>query len=600
MRDGQEHPPSASSDASTGEGKVLSIVERIEARKLEQIRRSAAAMHLRELESSFQMLDHTKALEDMDVEAMLAELAALSPGEISADQARVARTEIRALRALRSCLRGETEAGLAEWAEVIAEAPKIASPYVLRARWRMGTDPAAALADFDRATEAEPTNPTVYARRGDCHAALGDEDRALANYRRAVALDPSLFDVHHLMAKVFAARGEHAEALAAFDRAIHLAPRYVDFYFGRAKSREGLADWQGAIGDYDRILGLDAARMDAQSARALCLARSGDLGAAVAGMDGLLDNLDDDQPGAEDAYGMLGHIHLLMGQPAPAIELLTHALAIAPDDVPSLARRGEAHWKAGDYPRALADFDRAVALAPDDADCHVGRGKALALLERMPEAVLALTQAIELAPDHAWAHVLRGIYRSHVDEDGAGVKADFTRAVEIEPESFAYRRQRATYLMESLEVREALADVEKLIALRPAVAELYYERGFCKSRLAEDLGEVDVPDHEETEEEMEQRCAAALADLEKAIELGLCNEDLYWEWFRVHEELGNDDPAVLDHAIAKVPDAPMLLYMRRDRRHRRGDDAGAADDHRRLVKLGFQFAGDDWAPAEWV
>jgi tetratricopeptide (TPR) repeat protein len=587
--------------APAREAKVVSIVEKIEARKMADVRRKAAAMHLRELESSVEMLDTTKALEEMDIEATLAEIDALSPAEMPPEAARAARAEMRGLRALRSCLRGDPEAGFAEWAEVVADAPNVASPFVLRARWTMGTDPAAALSDFDRAAAAEPTNPIVYARRGDCHAALGDQDRALANYRRAVALDPSLFDVHHLMARVFAARGDHAEALAAYDRAIHLAPRYVDFYLGRAETRQQLGDWKGAVGDYDRVLALDASRVDARSQRALALARAGDLGTSLDEMDALLDELDDgeDGPATGEAHSMMGHIHLMLGHHAPAIELLTRALELSPDDVSALSRRGDAYWKSRDYERALADFDRAVALAPGDPEHHGGRAKSLAGLERWPEAVLAASRAVEIAPGFAIGYFMRAIYRSHVDEDGEGVKADLTRAVELEPDSFTYRRQRATYLMDNLEVRAALVDVEKQISLRPDMPELYYERGFCKSRVAEELGDLDWENYEESDEDMQKRCTGALADLEKAIAMGLCNADLYFEWVRLHDELGDDRLATLDHALSRVPDDMLLLSLRRSVRHHAGDDAGAAVDHRRLVELGFKFPSDDWAPPGW-
>src|SRR5262245_61881973 len=85
-----------------GEGKVISIVEELERRQIARVRDRASAMHLRELESSLELIDHTAALKDMDMDAELARVRDLPP-----EEARRERAHIRAARALQSCLRGK-------------------------------------------------------------------------------------------------------------------------------------------------------------------------------------------------------------------------------------------------------------------------------------------------------------------------------------------------------------------------------------------------------------------------------------------------------------------------------------------------------------
>jgi tetratricopeptide (TPR) repeat protein len=571
---------------SGAENKVISIVDELQRRRLAQVRTRASAMHLRELESSLDLIDHTTALKDMDMDAELAKL-----GPLTAEEARLPRAQVRAARALQSCLRDDPEAGFAEWAEVIAEVPELAHTYLVRARWLMQADPVAALADYDRAATAEPSNAAAYWRRADCYLALGDQDRALANYRRALTLDASLFDVHHAMGKIFAARGEYTEAVSAYDRALSLAPQYVDFYLGRAQALEHLHDYEGALRDHGKILELDPSRDDVRFYRVICHHHAGHLDQAIAEMERLIEREGDDHHN----HRILGKLRLEVGQQAPAIAALTRALELAPDEAVTYAHRGRALWESGEHEPALADFDRAVALAPTEPELHLGRAKVCASLDRLEDALSCTSRAIELCPDHAFAHAMRAVYRSHLESElcCAAVEADLDRAVELAPDDPSFRRQRGEYLMEISRYAEALADFEKAIAAAPLSPSLYYDRGFCKSRLTEERWDHDE-DYEENDEDEKVRCTSAIADFERAIALGLCTEDLYSELWNAHCQIQDaaGQIAALDRGCTALPESALLFFYRHQQRRSHGDVEGAAADRARAIELGFQFRDD--------
>jgi tetratricopeptide (TPR) repeat protein len=570
MKKPGERPPRAPAD----KGKVVSIVPELERKRMKRAHEHAAATHLRKLESAAEMSEHEAALEDMDLDAGIAWCEAESSRE-----ARVSWTELRSLRAMRSCMRGDVEAGLAEWAEVVAAEPKIAGTYLIRSRWLGRTDIPAALADCERAVAAEPKNATAYARRGDCHRVLGDSGRALADYRRAVGLDPELFDVHYTMGTVFGGLGQFEEARAAYSRAIRLAPRYVEFYLGRAATLEHLGDWAGALGDLDRILELDPSRVEVRSHRALCRAKlggAGDVSRAVADMAEIAAGELSEGPGAHETFTLLGGIHLAIGERDKALAAFDRALELEPDDVSARAQRARIHTESGENERALQDLDHAVKLAPDFAEHHVARAKPLALLGRFGEAVSAASRAIELAPDHILAHRLRAVYRSHAEEGEAAtaaVTADFARAWELSPQTAVYRQEYLAHLTDRGAVDEAI------VAYKVGREEALYA--------------IDIEDHESAEDK-QARLTSALADLEKALELGKRDEDVYWELVRAREGLGDQAAkfAELDRAIAALPDFTMAIALRRSWRQHGGDPEGAAADRARLVELGFQFYDD--------
>ncbi len=568
---------------------MVSIVEELERRKLARERDRVSSMHLRELEASLELMDHTAALKDLDLDGEIERLGALGT-----EDAKTQRASLRAARALQSCLRGDPEAGFAEWAEVVLDVPRVAHTYLIRARWLMLSDPAAALADYDRAAAAEPRNAAAYWRRADCHLAMGDQDRALANYRRAVALDPSLFDAFHSIAKILAARGEHAEAVQAYDRAIALAPRYVDFYLGHAQSLERLDDDEGAALDYTRILELDPSRNDARFYRVMCEHRAGHLERAVEDMIRFV------ELEAEDHHNqrILGKMHLEAGHHALAVGSLTRALALLPDDPMTLAHRARAHAELGEHALAFADLDLAVTVKPDDADLHVAHARAADAIGRHDVALVSASRAIAIAPDNVLAHVLRALYRERTatgDEAHPLIMADLDRAVELAPGNAGVLRQRADYCLTRGSFTAAMADFERILAILPQAAQVYYCRGICKSHLPDELYDLDE-DYDEEPEETRERCLSAVADFEQAIALGFADEDIYGELWNTYCQMEGEDAAqltTLDRGIAAAPTSAMLYQYRSGHRLSHGDLAGAQADRLRATELGYRIVGLD-------
>src|SRR5205085_3287258 len=83
---------------------------------------------------------------------------------------------------------------------------------------------------------------------------------------------------------------------------------------------------------------------------------------------------------------------------AAAVELMSQAAAIAPDDVGVFINRANFRAMSGDQAGALADADRAIALAPGDARAWLAR--AGPRIRTDPAAARAdLDRALELAPN---------------------------------------------------------------------------------------------------------------------------------------------------------------------------------------------------------
>jgi tetratricopeptide (TPR) repeat protein len=300
-----------------------------------------------------------------------------------------------------------------------------------------------------------------------------------------------------------------------------------------------------------------------------------------------------DDPDVVANFTMIGNMDLIEGNFEDAVEPFSRALAIEPDDVDARSGRGRAYQALGEHALALADFDRAVKLEPGEARHHLNRARALAMLGRLRQAVRACSRSIELAPGNAGAYYTRAVYRSHVDEEDPGVRADLDRAVELAPDQLPYLRARIDRLTNGGEYDLALADLDRAVTLAPDNAELHVLRGQC-------LLDVTSPWYVDTKgEELDEaaQCRgaeAALVALAQALELapkeGQILGRIHYAIVRARETLPDVDAflAALDQAIVVMPDDIGLLSVRAGRRRQRGDVDGAAADRKRLEEVGYQ------------
>jgi tetratricopeptide (TPR) repeat protein len=291
-----------------------------------------------------------------------------------------------------------------------------------------------------------------------------------------------------------------------------------------------------------------------------------------------------DEPDGASTFTMMGNMALIGHAFADAIAPFSRALSLAPDDVKARAGRGRAYAALGEHALAFADFERAAALEPHEPMHHLGRANALARLGRMDAAVAAASRAVEVAPHHAGAHYTRAVYRSQVDPDDPGVRADLDRAVELAPHEVPYLREHADYLMDLEEYDSALGDIDRALAITPEDAKLHHLRAKC----------LTGPLPMESEDEDQRRCEAALVSLERALALapvdGKLYGDIHYAIVGTRELMVDQDAhlAALDQALEVMPDEIPLLLVRRDRRRRRGDLDGAESDSKRMRELGFE------------
>ena len=114
-----------------------------------------------------------------------------------------------------------------------------------------------AIADYSKAIELDPTSALAYTNRGNGRFSKGMVEEAMADYTKAIDLDPAYMSAWHNRAYVKQIKGLHEEAIADFKKAIELEPKAWWAHLNRGNSLHALGRLDEAIADYTKTVELD-------------------------------------------------------------------------------------------------------------------------------------------------------------------------------------------------------------------------------------------------------------------------------------------------------------------------------------------------------
>ncbi len=386
--------------------------------------------------------------------------------------------------------------------------------------WELDARPGAGLAAIDRAVALEPLNPWWRCWRGV--ARLTSPGKASA---RAALADFSLVlrrDPGHVLARAGAAEacrilGRLRVSLAHLDAALAREPREGWLYRLRSRARLGLGDRKGfaadcarvvlleeSVGDFayalggtdgydprrvragmDRLIAKGERRDWTYALRADCL-RSPEIGEQTAGLADL-----------KTAVALNGrcawaraYLARALGnsEPRAAALEIDAAVRLAPDCGWIRIWRGELRRRSGDAAGSLADFDAGLLLCPGYEFGYAWRASALLSCGRAPEALADLEVAARLLPSDARlradrSSALRALgrispaledieaaYLSNTRFHWCGPRRELDAELRCDPGNAAAWAWRGDVRRRGGDLREALSDFERALALRPRYA----------------------------------------------------------------------------------------------------------------------------------
>ncbi len=363
--------------------------------------------------------------------------------------------------------RGNVPQAVAQMEDLLQEDPNYYWGWTKVAEWRerLGDLPGY-LAAAEEMVRLAPEDPTALTYRGEARLRTDERTAGLEDLRAAVAAAPdyafasmTLFDAqladddidgarHTLMLMEEHIGGEYVATRAAKlaakcdeeEQAVECLRRLCDHVFqatwplDEAVKALRQAGWGGRV---DEVLGEVVRQEEFPPHAALLWSRTWDEG--------------DDEEELEERLAALRRARALAEVPQDFDDVLAELLAragrydearaaCAPADLPEVPvnLRGRAAWvekQRGDLDRALALMR---ALLEEHPDYYWGWTQLVEWHEQrkeLAESLAAAEQLVRLAPDHAPAFGNRGEAR-RLTGDLAGAKADFARAVELDPAYF--------------------------------------------------------------------------------------------------------------------------------------------------------------------
>ncbi|MEH1975914.1 MAG: tetratricopeptide repeat protein [Nostoc sp.] len=126
------------------------------------------------------------------------------------------------------------------------------------------------------------------------------------------------------------------------------------------------------------------------------------------------------------------YIYSQSNQYSKALEDLTQAIKLVPEEVEYLTVRGITYCQMQRYQEALLDFNRVIELNPNYQWAIATRGIAYRLMKRYQEALQDLNRAIQLDPNDQWALAHRGVTYRFMQRYPESLQ-DLNRAIQIDP-----------------------------------------------------------------------------------------------------------------------------------------------------------------------
>ena len=270
-----------------------------------------------------------------------------------------------------------------------------------------------------------PNLDIVHTALGDLYRSTGQWDDAEAAYKKALAIDPSSVESLTGLGSIYSRQNRLDEAEASLRKAVDIHPgdsraynRLGTFLFRTGRFAE-------AVEQYQYVVGLEPTDMNAYSNLGGAYTLAGNFTAAESAHK----KAHDIAP-TKNTYSNLGLLYYYMGNLDAAIENLSSAVELRPNDYLARSNLGDALWIAGREDEARGEFRKAETLVesalqinPNDPYSMMDLAWVRAMLDEHDSARDLMDRARGMAPDDPYTHYYDGMIFLRAEDKEAALDA---------------------------------------------------------------------------------------------------------------------------------------------------------------------------------
>jgi tetratricopeptide (TPR) repeat protein len=161
-----------------------------------------------------------------------------------------------------------------------------------------------------------------------------------------------------------------------------------------------------------------------------------------------------------------GNELLAQGKPAEAVQILTEAAQMNPQDEDVHYDLGLALARLGKIDQAMQQYSEALRIFPDYVEAHNNLGNLLMRARRTDEAIQHFETAIRIMPEYAAAHNNLGTVLQRTGRTNEAL-LQFQQAVKINPDYWEAHFNVGTSCLELGRLDEARSELETVRRLKP-------------------------------------------------------------------------------------------------------------------------------------
>jgi len=275
----------------------------------------------------------------------------------------------------------------------------------------------AAIAEFRKVTELEPTAPSGFLSLGQAYLENHDYGGAIPPLKQALKLDPDLLPAHRLLGYALLAQGHSAEALPHLEKAQDTAALGIA-QLESGRLQEAVTNLQAALAKHPNdpdllyYFGRASGLLSKQSIDTLLAA----------------------YPDSARAHQAMAENYYVLRQMPQAEKEFQQAIALRPEMPKLHLELGLVFAGTSQWPKAEEAFRTETELQPGNAEAAYRLGHALLQQGRIAEARTELVRADKLQPEMPETLYSLGKAASLAGDNAAAEKA-WLKVVEIEKES---------------------------------------------------------------------------------------------------------------------------------------------------------------------